>query len=148
MHGTARTGLEVVVRVLDRACGGLLPALGLALVLAGCQTVGTGGVVGNVGGSYRGYLWVEGDPAAAELVLTTRGNRIDASLESETGVSGTGEGRLSVTGLSVEIPYETTCAGRLQLEGRISTDGARYEGEFVATDCTGSTTGRFDFRRP
>lgn len=127
----------------------LVVALGAVLALGGCQTFApTGGGGGVVGGSYRGYLWVEGEPAVTSLVLTPRGRHLDATLDSEVGVSGQGEGRLAGDRLSTEIAYRITCPGRLRLEGHVSPDGARYEGEFEAADCTGSSSGRFDFRRP
>lgn len=140
---------EVGVGGVPRRRRGLILALGALLALGGCQTFapGSGGTVA-VGGTYRGYLWVEGSPALTGLTLVPRGSRLDASLDSEVGVSGTGEGNLSGDGLRVEIPYRTTCPGRIRLDGRVSPDGARYEGEFEAADCTGSTSGRFEFRRP
>ena len=125
------------------------------LALAGCQTLGLdpeGGGPGRraalVGGEYRGYLWVEGDPVPGALILTPRGSSVSARLASEAGVNGSGEGRLAGEELVVRIPYRTTCEGEIVLEGSVSSGGSRFVGNFTADDCTGSTSGRFDFRLP
>ena len=134
---------------------GLFAALVLLFGLAGCQTLGLGTVGGEsprraslVGGEYRGYLWVEGDPLPGSLTLTPRGSRVSALLASEAGVNGYGEGTLAGEELVLRIPYRTTCDGTIVLEGDVSSDGIRFVGTFTADDCTGSTAGRFDFRLP
>ena len=134
---------------------GVVPALVLLVGLGGCQTLGleTGGGetprrASLVGGEYRGYLWVEGDPVSGSLTLTPRGSRVSARLASEAGVSGSGEGTLAGEELVLRIPYRTTCDGTIVLEGDVSSDGIRFVGTFTADDCTGSTAGRFDFRLP
>jgi len=134
---------------------GAVLALVLLVGLAGCQTLGleTGGRetprrASLVGGEYRGYLWVEGDPIPGSLTLTPRGSRVSARLASEAGVNGSGEGTLAGEELVLRIPYRTTCDGTIVLEGDVSSDGIRFVGTFTADDCTGSTSGRFDFRLP
>lgn len=116
----------------------------------GCRTLGAPGEGSDreLSGSYRGYLWVDGEPAVSGLELRAGAGRMGATLDSEAGVRGSGEGRLSGDVLFVDIPYDAGCAGRLRLEGRLSADGTRYEGEFRAEDCTGAASGRFEFRRP
>ncbi len=134
----------------DRSFLGWLVLLALLPGAWGCQTLGAGlgGDARELSGSYRGYLWVDGEPAVSGLELRTGAGRLGATLDSEAGVRGSGEGRLSGDVLVLNIPYDTGCAGRLRLEGRLSPDGARYEGEFRAEDCTGTASGRFEFRRP
>lgn len=117
--------------------------------LAACQTLGveTSPRI-SLGGEYRGYLWVEGEPIPGSLTLTPTGSSVAARLASEAGVNGSGEGRLAGEGLILRIPYRTSCDGEIVLEGNVSRDGGRFVGNFAADDCTGSTAGRFDFRLP
>jgi len=129
-----------------------LLAMGLVLILASCQSLAlappTTAPRIAIGGDYRGYLWVEGEPFQGSLLLTGGGSTVEARLDSEAGVSGSGAGRLSGSTLLVEIPYRTSCPGELVLDGSVTEDGGRFVGNFTARDCTGSSSGRFDFRRP
>lgn len=134
---------------------GAVLALALLSGVTGCQTLGleSGGResprrASLVGGEYRGYLWVEGDPIPGSLTLSPRGSRVSARLASDAGVNGSGEGTLAGEELVLRIPYRTTCDGMIVLEGDVSSDGIRFVGNFTADDCTGSTAGRFDFRLP
>ena len=145
-----RVVIELWRRSARLASGAL--GLGLLLGLASCQSLGLAppdverGIA--IGGDYRGYLWVEGEPFAGTLVLTGGGRAVGARLASEAGVSGSGEGQLARNSLLVEIAYRTSCPGALVLDGSVTEDGGRFEGTFTARDCTGSSSGRFDFRRP
>ena len=134
-----------------------LPLLAVAL-LGACQTLAPAARAPSgspdapespaaVSGDYRGYLWVEGDPLVASLALSGPASRLAARLHSEGGVSGTGSGRVSGGSVSLVIPYGTSCPGNLELVGTVSADGIRFLGEFMARDCTGASTGRFEFRR-
>jgi hypothetical protein len=126
--------------------------LGLLMALASCQSLGLAPPIPEreiaIGGDYRGYLWVEGQPVPGTLVLTGGGRAVEARLASEAGVSGSGGGQLAGNSLLVEIAYRTSCPGELILDGSVTEDGGRFEGSFTARDCTGSSSGRFDFRRP
>lgn len=132
-----------------REGGWVLTAL-LLMVLSGCQTLGLESVgrVSLTGGEYRGYLWVEGDPIPGSLTLTPRGSAVRARLTSEAGVQGSGEGEIAGRQLVLRIPYRTSCDGTIVFQGEVVSDGGRFVGNFTADDCTGSTSGRFDFRLP
>jgi len=153
-EGGAVESREVVMDFRRRGASWISRALGLGLIwgLASCQSVGLAPpTIGRgiaVGGDYRGYLWVEGEPVPGSLVLTGGGGAVEAQLASEAGVSGSGGGRLSGNTLLVEIAYRTSCPGELVLDGSVTEDGGRFVGNFTARDCTGSSSGRFDFRRP
>jgi hypothetical protein len=106
-----------------------------------------------VAGEWTGLLSLDEASLPADLRLRQDGAELEGVLEARLGGEGgdlvaTGEGRIRSDGVVfLTLTYDLRCAGRLELEGRRSSDGFVIDGTVAARDCTGGSEGSFSFRR-
>ena len=116
----------------------------------GCATVG-GMPEGNSGldfisGTFGGVLTVDGTEIEGILDLQQVDGRFEAVFDSgEFGFRAEGQGRLRGTLLDLTLSYEMECRGELRMRGTFLASEGRWEGELVASDCTGDASGVFRF---
>jgi hypothetical protein len=103
----------------------------------------------EVSGTWSGFVSVEGQGIDGSLVIRQDGPSLDVTLAAPAfGLDAEGAGSLAPDGaVTVELAYDLQCPGRAVLRGRVSADGLALDGELEASDCTGSTSGRFRFTR-
>ena len=132
-----------------------------AFALTGCAVVGSGsgggtaddGPVPSIAGEWRGLLSLDDASMSADLRLRQNGGNLEGVLEARfdeggTDLVATGDGRIRSDGVVfLTLSYDLRCAGRLELEGRRSSDGFVIDGTVSARDCTGGSEGSFSFRR-
>ena len=132
-----------------------------AFALAGCAVVGSGsgsraaddGPAPSIAGEWTGLLTLDDASMSAELRVQQRGGALEGVLEARFEGGGsdlvaTGDGRIRSDGVVfLTLSYDLRCAGRLELEGRRSSDGFVLDGTVSARDCTGGSEGSFSFRR-
>ncbi|MBT8460969.1 MAG: hypothetical protein KJO44_00475 [Gemmatimonadetes bacterium] len=149
--GHRRARPSVLVSVL--ACG--------VFALAGCAVVGSGsdgrtandGPAPSIAGEWTGLLSLDDASMSADLRLRQSGGDLEGVLEARfdeggTSLVATGDGRIRSDGVVfLTLSYDLRCAGRLELEGRRSSDGFVIDGTVSARDCTGGSEGSFSFRR-
>jgi hypothetical protein len=138
----------------------------VASALTGCAMVGSGsgrgtagggegdgGPIPSVAGTWTGLLSLDDASLPADLRLRQDGSELTGVLEARLGGEGadlvaTGDGRIRSDGVVfLTLSYDLRCAGRLELEGRRSSDGLVFDGTVSARDCTGGSDGSFSFRR-
>lgn len=136
-------------------------ALLLSAAVAGCASSGSGAAtpgveaapaaadMPDVGGSWRGYVSVEGQALDGVLQLTQTGEALEAVFQAPSfGLRANGTGSISADGaVEVVLSYNLQCAGEAVMTGRLSEDGAAMTGDLDAGDCTGSMVGSFRFTR-
>ena len=101
-----------------------------------------------VAGTFGGVLSVEGTGMEGLLVLTVVDGRYQAVFDSESfGFEASGEGRFRGAHLELVLAYEMDCRGELRMRGIFLADKGQWDGELVASDCTGDAAGEFHFQR-
>jgi hypothetical protein len=123
----------------------------LAVGLSGCTRVGTSSVVppelrAFESGIFGGTLTVDGTEMEGLLQLSQSDGRFAAKFESQGfGFEAEGEGRLRGERLELVLSYEMECRGELRMRGTFRPTGGGWDGELVASDCTGDASGTFRF---
>lgn len=123
---------------------------GAALLASGCQIIGgsdppppaPGEVRGTV---YQGSLKLDGGELPAALEIIRNGGRVRAALQTTSGLTADGEGRLRGNRLTLALSYGGSCPGSMSLEGVWEVDRRTYLGTVTAVDCTGTASGTFAF---
>jgi hypothetical protein len=100
-------------------------------------------------GSWTGSLIVEGQPIDGTLELGQDGGDLTALLAAPAmGVTAEGGGTISREGeVRILLDYDVQCPGSAELIGTLGPGGATLAGILEAGDCTGSTSGSFEFHR-
>ena len=126
-----------------------LAGLGGTLVLtAGCSLIGSPQPpAADLSGQYEGVVRLEGDEIPSELTIAQNDGRIEATLDTDVGITARGEGRLEGTVLRLELDYGSECPGEIELAGQALEGGAGLAGTVEAEDCTGPAAGSFSFSR-
>lgn len=128
----------------------LITVLMLVPVTQGCATVaGTpepGSASEFLSGTFGGVLTVDGTEIEGLLELTQSEGRFDAVFNSEGfGFEAAGSGSIRGDRLELVLSYEMDCRGELRMRGVFRPSEGRWEGELVASDCTGDAAGTFRF---
>jgi hypothetical protein len=119
--------------------------------LVGCATAGVPSTAHLnqtrfVSGTFAGTLTVDGTEIEGLLRLTRTGPRFQAEFDSEAfGFEANGEGDLRGAHLELVLSYEIDCRGELRMRGTFRGSSGRWDGELVASDCTGDAAGTFSF---
>jgi hypothetical protein len=148
MSNVMRRGLGVLALLVSAGFSGCASS-GSVSSTPSVETAPAATDLPDVGGSWRGYVSVEGQALDGVLQLTQTGDALEAVFQAPSfGLRANGTGSISADGsVEVVLSYNLQCAGEAVMTGELSDDGLAMSGDLDAGDCTGSMVGSFRFTR-
>ncbi|TVP53534.1 MAG: hypothetical protein EA351_15065 [Gemmatimonadales bacterium] len=121
----------------------------LALISIGCAPLGLGeseSEILRIDGEYTGTLSIQGQQLFGSLTIDQEADHLELSFHfAEAGIQASGEGRVTPSGFSAEVPYAITCPGEATFEGVKDPRDRALSGNVSVSDCNGTSSGTFRF---